>query len=405
MAYSGIDRLIAVAGLALTLTIVGAPSMAKRKAPPAPEVTPVVVNKPDDPGCKGCMSQAASLFASGQNSQAADLLRQWTDKCPNSSQLHVLYSMILLRSDRKDAAQVEGAKAIAAKPDSVGAHLQYALALMAGGKHQTALEEYKRVTELDPDSYEGWTSLAQLYKETHEDELAAAAASRAGDLESGGQNAGLATMKNLKRAGKFGEAKAELRRVMAAEKRPSSAEEFAREALSVGAFDEAVESSKRASRTNPKATTPMLMMALALYCEGNFAESMEASDKLISLEPANTDAEALKALALAKQNKLEDADKANIAAGTGANASALVLLGRGTVETARGSKSAEETLHACLDADASDESLQGLPHALARIELFEVYNKLGRKSDAKEQLRALAADRRFPRVLAKMENR
>lgn len=407
MTHYNTRRLLSGAAFVLLLTSAGAPASAKKKSAELPsDAPPVAVKRPDDAGCKNCMSQAASLFASGQTAQAADLLRQWTEKCPNSSQLHVLYSMILMRTDHPDAAQSEGAKAVAAKPDSVGAHLQYALSLMAGSKHRQALDEFKRVTDLDPSSYEGWTSLAQLYRETHEDDLAAAAASRAADLQSSGRPAGLSTLRNLKRAGKFAEAKTELRRLMAAEKPGSSSEEFAREALSVGAFDEAIEACKKAIRANPSSTRPLTMIALSLYCNGNFSQSLEESAKVLALEPANADAKALKVLSLIKLNKVEDADKADIAEGTGSSPSALTLLSRGTMQASQGKNQlAEETLHECLEADASDDTIQGLPHALARMELFDVYNKLGRRTDAKEQLRALAADRRFPLALAKLENR
>src|SRR5207302_503967 len=104
----------------------------------------------DDPGCHKCVSEAASLFARGKSREAVDLLKEWTDRCPHSSQLHLLLSTILMRTNKLEDAEIEAGKAAAVAPDLVAAHLQYGLTLMANAHHAKAAREFERVTELDP---------------------------------------------------------------------------------------------------------------------------------------------------------------------------------------------------------------------------------------------------------------
>ncbi len=138
----------------------------------------------DDPGCLSCVSQAASMFAMGKSKEAAELLRLWSNRCPHNAQLHLLLSTIYMRlGPQLDQAEVSASQAVSLLPESVAAHLQYALVLSANKKDIEAIGEFKKVTELDPLSYEAWSSLSNLYSELQEDDLARQCAMKASDLE------------------------------------------------------------------------------------------------------------------------------------------------------------------------------------------------------------------------------
>jgi tetratricopeptide (TPR) repeat protein len=378
------------------MNTIGEAKRPKVESDETPAPAPVAVRKNDDPGCKSCIASAAAMFAQGKNLEAASLLSKWSGRCPNSTQLHLMLSTILIRTGDKTGAESESELAVQTAPSSVAAHLQYGLAAMLNKHNMQAKEEFARVTELDPASYEGWSSLSMVAKELHDDAEAAAAAKKAADLEPNSKTVRMGTLLNLKRAGKFSEAKTELKRLLANNTSPEFAEELAREAMMVGAFDEAIEACQRVASTYPKATTPLLMLALAHYCVADYSASSDDADKILSLDSQNADGAAIKALACTKQNKLDEADQSLKSINASQSSSSIVLLSQGSLNLARGSYADSETmLQSCLDADASNISLQGLPHSLAHMALGELYTKTGKTALADEESKALAKDKRF----------
>jgi len=194
-------QLISIAAAIGLLLSPGMPATAKSKAAPKAPV--------DDSGCATANAEAASLFSRGHNLEAAGLLRKWTNRCPNNCQMHLLLSTILLRQGAQQAeAADEAAKAVAANPQLVAAHLQYGLALMANGKTLQSSRAFEKVVELDPNNYEAWSSLAGLYSELHQDDKASESAARAADLEPGSKLARERALQNAQQAPKAPDANA-----------------------------------------------------------------------------------------------------------------------------------------------------------------------------------------------------
>lgn len=358
----------------------------------------------DDPACKSCVQQAASMFARGEVEQAQKLLREFSPMCKNSAQLHLMFSTMLLSTGSNDEAEKESGLAASISPNLLAAHLQHALALQALDRKMQAAKEFERATEIDPSCYEAWIALSSLYRQLHEDDKALDASAKAVDLEPHSKTLRMGTLTNLKRAGKFTEARAELKRLLTAPTTtPEFAEELAREALLVGAYDEAADASAKSINAHPKSVAPLVTSALAHYCQKNYDATVADTDKILAIEPQNTDALAMKALAQVKANKAQDAETTFKSAGTNAN-STMFWLAKGSIDSARSNfTGAEEALKTCLQYDQGNNAMQGIPHSLARLTLAEVYKAQGKPALVQEQAQALARDKRFSVAAAELQ--
>lgn len=314
-------------GLGLVL-----PAAAKVKSPS------VVTASKDDPGCRPCVSQAASMFASGKDLEAAELLRQWQNRCPHNVQLHLLLSTILVRLGGKGGeAEQAAALAVTASPTSVPARLQYALVLMGNGNHVQASQQFEKVVELEPNNYEAWSSLSSLYKALQEDERAEQCAARAADLEPATRSVRLKTLRNLERAGKLNEATAELKRLIGnREYGPEFMQELANEAMRLGAYDEAIQSCELASQAYPKSMAPLKTMALAQYFKHDFQSCLQTSKRMLTLDPGQADGSSLAGLALVKLGRTDEADKGIQEVLSRHPESALALLALGSLQFVKG---------------------------------------------------------------------
>jgi len=324
----------------------------------------------DDPGCRGCVSQAASLFASGKNGAAADLLRSWSGRCPRNAQLHLLLSTVLLRLGPTHAAEAQQAAAEAVKiaPNSIAAHLQYALALMTNESFLKATQEFESVVELDPGSYEGWSSLASLYGQLHEDDRAQVCARKAADLEPSSKTVRLRMLKNLEHSGKTVEARAELKRlVTSGGYGPEFLQELAAEAVSIGANEEAITACSKVIEAYPKSAAPLKLMARAQLNSCDYGGCLETTDKLLAMNANNDEAHALKGLALLKRGSLDEADREFQAALGRQPELPLALLGKGELLLLRGNyQAASETVLHSMDADPALEKDSQACYTLAQ---------------------------------------
>lgn len=361
----------------------------------------------DDPGCRSCIAMAASLFAQGKNKEAADLLREWAPKCPNSSQLQLMLSTVLLRTGA-DVAEVEAASraAVAADERSVAARLQLALVLTNNNKTAEGVEHLKKVTELDPANYEAWSSLAAAYKVLREDDLAAQAAATAGELEPNTMQVRMSLLQTLRKTGKRDAAKAELKRFLAGKNsNPAVMQELAQEGLLIGDYDGAIEAIKRVLSKYPKSIPALKMMALALYCKADYAASLEASNQLLATDKDNPDGLAMKGLSLLKLNRAGEAEEPVSTALSKQPNSSLALLGSGMLQATKGNtQSAIDQLVQVLDSDASNAQSQGIPEPLAHLELASIYQKMGKPSAASDEARAAAHDGRFSQQAQQFKN-
>lgn len=381
------------------MPVAATPALAKVSKPQA---EPIPIKKVDDPGCTTCISNAASLFARGQVSEARALLTEWSPKCPSNSQLHSLFATVLLSMGANADAEREASLATQLSPSSLAARLQRGMALVALDKKLQAVSEFEHAAEIDPACYEAWVALSSLYRQLHEDEKALDATAKAADLEPATKSQRMSTLSNLKRAGKFAEARSEIKRMLVSSTTsPEFAEELARESLLVGGFDEAVEAAGKALAAHPKAVAPLMTSALAHYCQSNYSACIDDSTKVTEIDPQNNDSQSMRALALVKSNQLDDAEKA--LKGLNAN-STLYLLSKGTLDFARNNLlGAEEALQSCLSYDQGNNNMQGIPHVLARITLAEIYKAQGKRALVAEQLQALSREKRFPQAITELQ--
>lgn len=352
----------------------------------------------DDPGCKSCLSQAATLFAANQIKQALELLATWSPKCPKTAQLHLLYSTILIRDGKNlDEAERQALLAVAARPDSQAAHLQCGMTLMANGKYQQASQEFKTVTDINPASFEAWSALADLYKRLHEDDQAAQAATRAANLEPGTKAVRLAVLTNLKRSGNFVRAKKELQRLLHdGGFGPEFDQSLAEEALQLGAYEEAVEGAERASKAYPNSIEPIRILTLAQYLSHQYQPAEKSATNLLSLSAKNPDGLALKALSMMAQGKTKEGSSLAVQALGADPGSGLALVAVGIASSLAGEYAkAVEAWRSCASTGPRTSAGERLPETLAHLQLYRFYRQQGALDEAGQEARAISTDPRF----------
>jgi predicted Zn-dependent protease len=296
--------------LALVSTQTGEPALGKKSAPALPP------KAADDAGCHDCLSRAASLFASGDTIEAAALLQSWRGRCPNNAQLRILLSTILIRTrthwqEAEDAAR----EATEIAPRSLPARLQYAVALMCNQKHVQAVHEFEQVVEIQPDSYEGWSALGQLYGEMHEDQKAHQAQEKAAVLEPGLQTSRLRQLRALLNSNRPDALSQELQHIISSSStQPEVLTIIAEQALQVGDFEAALSAADKALSIFPNASAALKARCLAQLLTGDIDGAASASADLIKQDPASAQGYAVHSLSEAMQadpeRSLSDLDRA-----------------------------------------------------------------------------------------------
>lgn len=330
----------------------------------------------DDPGCRTCISQAASQFAAGHVTEAANLLKSWQGRCPNSSQLHLLLSTVLLRQGgHMDEAIAAAQQAVNAAPDSVAARLQLGLLLSGAENNTRAVQELERTVELAPGSYEAWSTLASVYSKLHEDGKAQEATNKAADLEPSTKTVRLRMLKNLQHSGKIKEAKAELKRLITNGGYGAEfLQQLAEEAMAIGDWEDALAAGNKVIEAYPKAIAPLRLVSMAHYNNHSYQECLETAKKMLVLDPKSPDALAIKGRALVKLGSADQAEKEFKLALSNQPELPLALLGQGELEFSRGNFAvASEQLMHSID---SDPTLGQAPEVC-----FELAKALDQKGD------------------------
>lgn len=373
--------LIASGGL---LSFSHPPAFAKSKE--KAETAPVASASSDDPGCREANAKAAALFASGKNSEAADILRQWKSKCPHHAQLHLLLSTILLRlGNAKEEAEESARLATQIAPNSVAAHMQHALTLLAMDKTSSAKDEFEKITQIDPSSYDAWSTLADLYGRLNERDKAKVAGEKAALLDPQTRRAKFRTLHSLRTAGKADGIKQELARLLNSDTEPPEYfDQLASEALSVGAYIECVQAANHALTTYPKSVLTLKTKLQGAVFSNNSEEAKTVADQLLKESPDDYEVLALKSIALLDGGNADEADAALKKAQERGEKKALVLLAKGRLAAAN--NQAEEAIKDYQQALAGDQSL-----VVAHAYLADAFIKSGQfeegLSEAKECLR------------------
>lgn len=282
--------------LSLSLTAPGASAAGKR-------------SRADDPGCPGCLTSAAGLFARGNTLEAADLLRAWKDKCPGNLQLRLLLNTVLMRlpSAREEALQV-AQEATALAPDSSLAHFQCAMTLLTMGRSQQAAASFEQVVAIDPANYEAWLSLADLYGSLGETERSRTAQAKAASLSPTTRSARTRTITSLNRAGNIKGVKAEVKRLFNENLEAEFFLGLADELLNIGYFNEAAQCLNHYLEQDQSHTSAAAKikfnLALCRYLSGNSSSNGGAF-----LAASSEEARALSGLLAMDQGDLGTARK------------------------------------------------------------------------------------------------
>lgn len=399
------SRIFIGATLALSFSFgIGLQDAAESRTSAAPKAR----GKEDAAACRSCVSQAASLFAANKLEAAASLLRASSAKCPSNAQLHLMLSTIVVRLGSKtDEALQEAALAIAAAPDSQAAHLQYGMTLHAAEKYAQAATEFEAVTNLNPGSYEAWSALADVYKRLRQDDDAKTAGEKAASLEPGTQQVRLAVLQNLKRTGKYSQARKELKRLLS---ESANAAEFdqslANEALQIGAYDEAIEASTRVIKAYPNSAGPVKTLAISQFLKHQYADAEASADKILSEKQKSGETSAIRGICRMKTGKSKESTNDIDLALTLEPASGLVMFADGMRKVANGDfENGAEQLRLASEAGAKGSSLDKIPQSLGHLALSQLYRKQGLITEAIQEAHAAGVDRRFESDAMAMEAR
>jgi tetratricopeptide (TPR) repeat protein len=111
------------------------------------------------------------LLDMGKSSEAIALLEQIVKRSPTPGLLDLLGDAY---TQMHEAAKAEQAyrKAIELEPGEAGHRRGLGLALLAEDKYQAALEQFKKLAELEPDDADNYLRMAQIYRQLHQLDLA-----------------------------------------------------------------------------------------------------------------------------------------------------------------------------------------------------------------------------------------
>lgn len=370
----------AVAPVALSLVLAtlsgGQAALAKKKVEPAAEPVAPVYAK-DDPGCRDAVAKAAALFAAQKNAEAADLLRTWSPKCMHNTQLHLLLSTILLRlGNAKVEAEAEAKLACQISPNSTAAHMQHALTLMAMDKTSSAKDAFVRITEIDPTSYDAWSTLGELYGRLNEMDKAKQCSEKAAILDPQTRRAKFRTLHSLRVTGRSEALKNEVARLLGSDTDPAEFfDQLATEVLSVGAYAEAVQAANKALDKYPKSSSALKAKALGLLFSNSLEEARNTVDTLLSAAPDDADALSIKAIILSDQGNADESELCLKKVAEKAEKRPLFLMARGKLASQRNEN--EEAIKNFEQALAGDQNLLVVHSCLA-----DAFIKTGRFEDA-----------------------
>ena len=360
--------------------------------------------------CRTCVSQAASLFASNQLDKAVAMLRQSSAGCPRNSQLHLLLSTILIRQGDKalPEAEKEAGLACAAQPDSQGAHLQYANTLLLGKKYAQSAAEFETVASLNPGSYEAWSALADLYKRLRQDDDAAKAAEKAALLEPTSQTVRLSVLQNLKRQGRFAQAKKELKKLLASsENVPEFEQALAVEALQIGDYDDAITASQHVIKAYPESRGPLRGLFLAQFLKRQYSDALLSADKILAEKSKPLDILAFRSICRLQKGDLAGAASDLKSAQAIDAYSGYVSLSDGMIKLANGDfEEAADALNLATDADTRGQEADKIPQSLAHLALSRLKRKEGQFAEAVQEAHAASNnDKRFQAQALALESR
>jgi tetratricopeptide (TPR) repeat protein/serine/threonine protein kinase len=233
---------------------------------------------------------AWALAGLGKYPEAADLLRRVQLNHPDDFMVNDRLAMYLEGPPPKVRASPDAIRfyqaALAARPDSLGVHLNLAVTLYGAGRKAEARAVFRRLAQLHPKHYIAQYHLGLVLDAEGRYEQAIAAFKRAildkSDFPSAHQGLGLAYAKQ----GKFGPALAELKEAVRLD--PNDAvfqHDLAVTFQKAGQFAEAVTHYKKAVASKPNHARMRRHLGNALRQQGHLPEAIAELRKAIKLDP------------------------------------------------------------------------------------------------------------------------
>ena len=344
----------------------------------------------EDPGCKECVKNAATLFARGDNEGALASLRAWQAKCNRNLQLHLLLNTVLLRTKNGQQEALKVARqACEIDPNSSLAHLQTAMTLLMVGQASEAVPEFEKVVSLDPTSYEAWQALAEAYGASGEREKEAEAKRKAGSLNPTAQASRTRLISSLDKAGNAGQARAEYKKLCQDEQLPGELFlSLGRDAITMGYFAEGLACLERFSanqKDGPALSEARWLKTVASYLEGSEGSQQfsKSIDNLKGGQKYSIRAIACSGLKEVDNGNYPEAQKLISEAGSKAPTDPAVLLAMGKLALAEGKY--KECIEKMEDAIKAEPALAG-----ARIFIAKASFKDGDLLEAMSQARECA---------------
>lgn len=328
--------------------------------------------------CQKCLVEATKLINDGDLVRAADLMQQSSAQCVNNAQFQTLLSTVLLRTSKVESAEKAAIKAIEIAPNNVAAHFQYALALKGLGKKTEAIIEFDKVVELDPSNWESWASLADLYKELHQDDKAKQCEYKAATLSAPTISARNSLCKNLIQQGNLLKAEEEfIKSLNAYQQNPVVLQQLAKQALAFNFWNAAITASNSVLEKFPDSQEALTTKATGQYFLHKYADCQNTLTAIAKVSPDSSDAKVLSALCLIDLGEITQAAEILEAAKAPKENLPLSYLAVAKWHQARGDLKAAEIYYGAI----ADEML--LPEA--QIALSRLYAKEGRIDEAIEK--------------------
>ncbi|MBX9879144.1 MAG: tetratricopeptide repeat protein [Candidatus Obscuribacterales bacterium] len=328
--------------------------------------------------CQKCMAEATKLLSTGDAVKASELLKAQSAECADNAAFQTLLATIYLRLSNLAGAQSAGLKAIEHAPNSTAAHFQYALALKGLGKKEAAIVEFDKVVDLDPSNWESWASLADLYKELHQDDKAKQCEYKAATLAAPTLDARNNVFRNLVRQGNLTKAEDEFSKsINANEHNPVVLQQLAKQALVFNFWNEAIVAASEVLKTFPDAQDALLSKATGEYFLHKYLDCQNTLNSVLKTSPENSEAKILSALCFLDLGESTKAAEILESANAPKQNSPLSQLAVGKWHQARGDLKAAETSYGAISDDMLSQE--------AQLALSRVYAKQGKVDDAEEK--------------------
>ncbi|MBI3951976.1 MAG: tetratricopeptide repeat protein [Acidobacteria bacterium] len=246
--------------------------------------------------------------------QAMEIVRQVIKLNPSSPEPHVTLGEFQYSVRNTNEARNEALAALKLDPKHAGAHkllgrIYRDEALPSGDrdKAKQAIEEFRKVVEVDDSDVEAWQSLAQVYEMTGQQEELIKALTRWTSNDPTAEQAFAALASFYFSQRKYREAAENASRALTLQPTPENAILLARSLLAQGQTADALRIYREARERNPGETELEVSYAEALVYAGQYQEAITALKEQLKLHPRTMEALRLLAQAYRRSGRRQEA--------------------------------------------------------------------------------------------------